>query len=313
MQRLTSLITSDRNQPISIAKKPNESQVIELVRKTRKELNSIVTSNLGEQERWIPAGAANVSCRTLENLFATEGQIGTMGKRNMITTLTEQRAHKKIEKSVHNNDVKKTKFMQTKSDTIMPIKKVQEEQGGKGIGNLQYAILANNQEQLSIIHHSKSIADDLRPHELRQKIRQRKTVSKVRYVHSLPNTAGALTKTIKTGAKLLQLVQKSQHNLPTGTFVKESTMSSIRTWNELMRIDQQKERSQDEVDERDTDGQMVALGNKREGEGDNTNKRVLFTSVQFQSPPEQEDKEQRRRQESRWTCSSRYLPSYLLL
>ena len=138
------------------------------------------------------------------------------------------------------------------------------------------------------------------------------TVLEVRYVHSLPNTAGALTKTIKTGAKLLQLVQKSQHNLPTGTFVKESTMSSIRTWNELMRIDQQKERSQDEVDERDTDGQMVALGNKKEGEGDNTSKRVLFTSVQTQNSTEQEDGEQRRSQKSRWKSSSRYLLSYLL-
>ena len=76
-------------------------------------------------------------------------------------------------------------------------------------------------------------------------------------------------------------------------FVKESTMSSIRTWNELMRIDQQKERSQDEVDERDIDGQMLALGNKRGEEGDNTNQRVLFISVQTQSPIEQEDGEQR--------------------
>ena len=48
----------------------------------------------------------------------------------------------------------------------------------------------------------------------------------VRYAHSLPNTAGALTKTIKTGARLFQLVQKSQHNLPRGTFVKESKLSS---------------------------------------------------------------------------------------
>ena len=79
-----------------------------------------------------------------------------------------------------------------------------------------------------------------------------------------------------------------------------------------MRIDQQKERSQDEVDERDTDGQMVALGNKREGEGDNTNKRVLFTSVQTQNSTEKEDGEQRRSQKSRWKFSPRYVLLHLL-
>ena len=81
VQQLNSLETSDLNQPASIAKKSNETQVKKLARKTRRRLNSIVTSNLREQERWTPAGVANVSHRTLEDLSAAKGQKGTIGNR----------------------------------------------------------------------------------------------------------------------------------------------------------------------------------------------------------------------------------------
>ena len=115
--------------------------------------------------------------QTPESLSAVEGQIGTKNNRNTLATSTNQRAGKKIEKSVHNNDAEKTILMQKKSDTTIPAKKVQEEQGGKGIENLQYAILTDNQGQLPIIRHSMSIVDDIK---LRQRIKQRKTVLEVR-------------------------------------------------------------------------------------------------------------------------------------
>ena len=142
---------------------------------------------------------------------------------------------------------------------------------------------------------------------------------------------------------LLRLVQTGQYNLPGGTFVRDSTMSSIRTRNELPRVEQQEERSQDEVDKTSTDNQIVAMnqesnpeaniaeqnlnsckasmkelqhreianqqaiGNQREEEEDNTNQRVFFISVQTQSPTKQGRKEQRRRREQRkqrWKSSS---------
>ena len=181
--------------------------------------------------------------------------------------------------------------------------------------------------------------DDFRLHsdilELRQSIEQEKTVQEVRYVHSSLNIADALTKTTKTGAMLLQLVQTGQYDLPGGTFVRDSTMSSIRTWNELMRVEQQEERSQEEVDKTDTDSQIIAMnlefdpganiaeqnldnckanmkklqhreianhqaiGNQQEErsqeEVDKTDQRVFFIPVQTQSPTKQVRKGQRRR------------------
>ena len=40
---------------------------------------------------------------------------------------------------------------------------------------------------------------------------------------------------------LLQLVQTGQYDLPGGTFVRDSTMTSVRTWNELIRKEQSME------------------------------------------------------------------------
>ena len=54
-----------------------------------------------------------------------------------------------------------------------------------------------------------------------------------------------------------------------------------------------------------------ALGNQQENEEDNTNQRVLLTSVQTQSPTKQGRKEQRRKREPRWKPLSQDLFSYL--
>ena len=40
---------------------------------------------------------------------------------------------------------------------------------------------------------------------------------------------------------LLQLVQTGQYDLPGGTYVRDSTMTSVRTWNELIRKEQSME------------------------------------------------------------------------
>ena len=70
---------------------------------------------------------------------------------------------------------------------------------------------------------------------------------KVRYVHSSLNIADYLTKSTKTGVMLLQIVRSGQYDFPGGTRIRDSTMSSVRTWNEFMRIEHQEEESADEI------------------------------------------------------------------
>ena len=225
--------------------------------------------------------------------------------KNTFTASAIHWASKKIERVVHSSAAAETIAMQKMFSTIFFVRKVLEEMCGQRVKNLQCVALTDNQGLFSNIHHLKSNVDDFRLHsdilELRQSIEQEKTVQEVRYVHSLLNIADALTKTTKTGVILLQLVQTGQYDLPGGTFVRDSTMSSVRTWNELMRVEQQEERSQDQWTPAQgvvtpvgrsnasisvpTASSTIANARRRsQEEVDKTDQRVFFTSVQTQSP-----------------------------
>ena len=52
------------------------------------------------------------------------------------------------------------------------------------------------------------------------------------------SASDALTRMTKTGEMLLQLVQTGRYDLPGGTQRRDSTMTSVQTWNELMRKEQ---------------------------------------------------------------------------
>ena len=85
---------------------------------------------------------------------------------------------------------------------------------------------------------------------------------------------------------MLQLVQTGQYDLPGGTIIRNSTMSSAKTWTELMQVEQQEGRSREEVDKTDL--------------------RAFFTPVRAQSstsnPPRTLSR--RRQQETRTMMSS---------
>ena len=197
--------------------------------------------------------------------------------KNTLAASTIHWASKKIERVVHSSAAAETIAMQKMFSSIFFVRKVLEEMCGQRVKNLQCVALTDNQGLFSNIHHLKSNVEDFRLHsdilELRQSIEQEKTVQEVRYVHSSLNIADALTKTTKTGIMLLQVVKTGYYDLPGGTFVRNSTMSSVRTWNELMRVEQQEEeRNQDKQEER----------NKEDGH--KTNQKVLFVSVRTCNP-----------------------------
>ena len=250
------------------ATKSDMTQVAKIIRRAKEEPTDIIIPNLGEPEEWILAGVVDASHRTSGSLFAVGGHVVMIINKNTLAASTIHWASKKIERVVHSSAAAETIAMQKMFSTIFFVRKVLEEMCGQRVKNLQCVALTDNQGLFSNIHHLKSNVDELRLHsdilELRQSIEQEKTVQEVRYVHSSLNIADALTKTTKTGVMLLQLVQTGQYDLPGGTFVRDSTMSSVRTWNELMRVEQQEERSQEEVDK--------------------TDQRVFFTPVQTQSP-----------------------------
>ena len=259
------------------ATKSDMTQVAKIIRRAKEEPTDIVIPNLGEPEQWILAGVVDASHRTSGSLFAVGGHVVMIINKNTLAASTIHWASKKIERVVHSSAAAETIAMQKMFSSIFFVRKVLEEMCGQRVKNLQCVALTDNQGLFSNIHHLKSNVEDFRLHsdilELRQSIEQEKTVQEVRYVHSSLNIADALTKTTKTGIMLLQVVKTGYYDLPGGTFVRNSTMSSVRTWNELMRVEQQEEeRNQDKQEER----------NKEDGH--KTNQKVLFVSVRTCNP-----------------------------
>ena len=227
------------------ATKSDMTQLMKIIKKIKQDSNKIVIPNLGEPEDWILAGVVDASHKTSGNLFAVGGHVVMLiNKRNRAASTIHWES-KRIERVVHSSAAAETIALQIMFDTITFVRKVLEQMCGQRVKSMQCVALTDNQGLFSNIHHLKSNVEDYRLQadilELRKSIGQEKIVQEVRYVQSSRNIADALTKTTKTGEMLLQLVQTGQYDLPGGTHVRDSTMTSVRTWNELIRKEQSME------------------------------------------------------------------------
>ena len=196
-------------------------------------------------------GIVDASHRTSGNLFAVGGHVVLILNKFTLAASTIHWSSKKIERVVHSSSAAETISMQKMFSSIYLVRRILNEMCGKRLENLKCVALTDNQSLFSNLHYLKSNVEDYRLHsdiiELRQSIEYDRTVQEVRYVHSSQNLADCLTKTTKSGHMLLEVVRTGQYDLPGGTEIRDSTMSSVRTWNELMRVEQQqleKERNQ---------------------------------------------------------------------
>ena len=153
--------------------------------------------------------------------------------------------------------------MQKMFSTIHFIRKIIMDMCGARVKDLKCIALMDNQGLFSNIHYLKSNVEDFCLHTdiiaLRQSIEQEKTVQEVRYVQSSTNLDNCLTKARKTGILLLQVVRSGQYDLPRGTRIRGSTMTPVRTWNDLTRVEAQAEEPAKTDEEDDKTVQSIFL------------------------------------------------------
>ena len=224
-------------------------------------------------------GIVDASHRTSGNLFAVGGHVILILNKFTLAASTIHWSSKKIERVVHSSSAAETISMQKMFSSIYLVRRILNEMCGKRLENLKCVALTDNQSLFSNLHYLKSNVEDYRLHsdiiELRQSIEYDKTVQEVRYVHSSQNLSDCLTKTTKSGHMLLEVVRTGQYDLPGGTEIRDSTMSSVRTWNELMRVEQQQLEKERSHSAKTSDRQ------------DKTDHRVYFTSALTLGPNQQ--------------------------
>ena len=225
------------------ATKSDLTQVVKLIKRAKEETTEIVIPNVGQPEQWILVGVVDASHRTSGNLFAVGGHVVMLVNKHNKAAAVLHWSSKKIERVVHSSTAAETLAMQKMFSTIYLVRRILSEMCGERTKDLQCVALTDNQALFSNLHHIKANSDDYRLQsdiiELRQSIEEEKTVQEIRYVHSSENIADCLTKTTKSGHMLLQIVRTGQYDLPGGTRVRDSTMTAVRTWNQLMRAEQQ--------------------------------------------------------------------------
>ena len=127
--------------------------------------------------------------------------------------------------------------------TIYFVRELLKEMCGDRVRDLQCVAITDNQSLFSNVHHLKANTEDYRLQTdvlaIRQSIEVDKTVQELRYCHSEENIADCLTKTTKSGYLLLNLVRNGVFDVPGGTQVRDSTMLSVRTWNQLVNAEKQ--------------------------------------------------------------------------
>ena len=231
----------------SKATKSDMTQVSKLIIRAKAESTEIVIPNIGEPEEWILVGIVDASHRTGGNLFAVGGHVVMLQNKTTQAASVLHWASKKITRVVHSSAAAETISMQKMFSTLYFIRRILSEMCGDRVKSLECVALTDNQVLFTNIMHLKTNPEDFRLHsdiiELRQSIEQEKTVQEVRYVHSSQNLSDCLTKTTKSGHMLLHVVRTGQYELPGGTHIRDTTMSSVRTWNELMRSEEQENSS----------------------------------------------------------------------
>lgn len=225
------------------ATKSDMTSVVKLIRRAKEDTTEIVIPNIGQPEEWILVGVVDASHRTSGNLFAVGGHVVLLLNKHTKAAAVLHWSSKKIERVVHSSTAAETLSMQKMFSTIFLVRKILTEMCGNRVRDLNCVALTDNQPLFSNLHHIKANSEDYRLQadiiELRQSIEQEKTVQEVRYVHTSQNIADCLTKTTKSGHMLLQVVRTGQYDLPGGTVVRDSTLTSVRTWNQLMRAEHQ--------------------------------------------------------------------------
>ena len=98
--------------------------------------------------------------------------------------------------------------------------------------------LTDSKNLWSCIHNISSCSDPRLQGDIisiRQAIHEDKTIQEVRYIHSSQMLADCLTKqTNITGQMLLNTARSGVYSVPGGTTLRDSTLTSVKTWDQLM-------------------------------------------------------------------------------
>ena len=152
---------------------------------------------------------------------------------------------KKITRVVSSSLAAETLALQQMTGTLFLVRQILEGLCGSQANRIPCLALTDSKNLWSCIHNISSCSDNRLQADvinIRQAIHDDQTIQEVRYIHSSQMLADCLTKqTNLTGQMLLNTVRTGTYTVPGGTALRDSTLTSVKTWDQLMSAEQQDE------------------------------------------------------------------------
>ena len=145
---------------------------------------------------------------------------------------------KKITRVVSSSLAAETLSLQQMTGTLYLVRQLLEGLLGVQANQIPCLALTDSKNLWSCIHNISSCSDNRLQADvinIRQAIHDDQTIQEVRYIHSSQMLADCLTKqTNMTGQMLLNTVRTGTYTVPGGTSLRDSTLTFVKTWDQLM-------------------------------------------------------------------------------
>ena len=227
------------------ATKSDLTRAVKLINRAKAETTEMIIPNLGDMRDWLVIGISDASNKSANEIFSVGGHVIMLVNKTTEAAAVVHWSSKKITRVVSSSLAAETLALQQMTGTLFLVRQILEGLCGSQANRIPCLALTDSKNLWSCIHNISSCSDNRLQADvinIRQAIHDDQTIQEVRYIHSSQMLADCLTKqTNLTGQMLLNTVRTGTYTVPGGTALRDSTLTSVKTWDQLMSAEQQDE------------------------------------------------------------------------
>ena len=225
------------------ATKSDLTRAVKLLTRAKEESTEMIIPNLGDMKDWLVIGISDASNKSSNEIFSVGGHVILLVNKTTEAAAVVHWSSKKITRVVSSSLAAETLGLQQMTGTLYLVRQILEGLCGTQASQIPCLALTDSKNLWSCIHNISSCSDNRLQADvinIRQAIHDDQTIQEVRYIHSSQMLADCLTKqTNLTGQMLLNTVRTGTYTVPGGTTLRDSTLTSVKTWDQLMSAEKQ--------------------------------------------------------------------------
>ena len=210
-----------------------------LLKSLKTESTQHVIPNVGSITDTVLVGICDASTRSADTVFSTGAHVILLVNKHTKAASVINYQSKKIDRVVTSSFAAEALAMEKMVDMMYLARRLLDQILGPVADSIKGLVLTDNDDLFSAVHHLKGCKDNRLMTDiiyLRQSITEDKTFQELRFIHSKTNVSDCMTKSKPggTGEDLLKILRSGVYQIPGGSEIRDSTLTSVRTWEQLM-------------------------------------------------------------------------------